>query len=71
MSDKLFALTTESIEFRCNIGSGATAEVYPAGTLVEIDSYEMESNPNFFHVSIADTDGRIHTYIDFGQVTPA
>ena len=71
MNNKLIALTTESIEFQRHIGQNAQTELLPAGTMVEIDPHEMESNPNFFHVSITDTDGRIHTYINRSQVEPA
>ena len=71
MNTKLIALTTESIEFLRNIGCRSTAELFPPGTMVEIDPYEMEANPNFFHVSITDTDGRIHAYVNRSQVTPA
>ena len=71
MNDKLIGLTTSPIQFQRNIGSRIESEMYPINTLVEIDQDEMESNPNFFHASIAGTGGRIHTYIDRDQIAPA
>ena len=67
---KLIGTTTETIEFQRHIGQHAETELLPAGTLIEIDPHEMESNPNFFHVELLDTDGRVHTYISFDQVEP-
>ena len=68
---KLIGTTTETIEFQRHIGQHAQTELLPAGTLVEINSHEMEENPNFFHVELLDTDGRVHTYISRSQVEPA
>lgn len=67
---KLIGTTTSPIQFNRNFGSRLESEMYPVNTLVEIDSREMDANPNFFHVSIAGTDGRIHAYISFDQVEP-
>lgn len=67
---KLIGTTTETIEFQRHIGQHAETELLPAGILIEIDLHEMESNPNFFHVELPDTDGRVHTYISRDQVTP-
>ena len=67
---KLTGITTETIEFQRHIGQPAETELLPAGTLIEIDPHEMESNPNFFHVELLDTDGRVHAYISFDQVEP-
>lgn len=70
MDDKLIAVTTETITFQRNTGTTENAtEVIPAGTYVELDAYEMEENPDFFHVEIAGTGGRIHTYVSIDQVT--
>lgn len=71
MSDKLIGITTSPIYFQRNIGSRIESEMYPVSTLVEIDAYEMESNPNFFHAAIAGSGGRIHAYINRDQVAPA
>ena len=71
MNGKLIGITTSPIHFKRNIGSRIESEMYPVNTLIEIDPYEMESNPNFFHASIAGTGGRIHAYINRGQVEPA
>ena len=71
MNGKLIGITTSPIHFKRNIGSRIKSEMYPVNTLIEIDPYEMESNPNFFHASIAGTSGRIHAYINRGQVEPA
>lgn len=71
MNGKLIGITTSPIHFKRNIGSRIESEMYPVNTLIEIDPYEMESNPNFFHASIAGTSGRIHAYISRDQVEPA
>ena len=71
MNAKLIALTTESINFTNNSFGTEVKDRFSVGTMVEIDQYEMESNPDFFHVSIEGTDGRIWAYVDRSRVTPA
>ena len=71
MNEKLYALTTESISFTNNSFSYQGGEEFPAGTFVEIDQYEMESNPDFFHISIDGTDGRVWAYVSMEQVACA
>ena len=68
MNTKLIALTTESINFTNNSFRKEIKDMFPVGTMVEIDQYEMESNPDFFHVSIEGTDGRIWAYVSIDQV---
>ena len=71
MNTKLIGLTTESINFTNNSFGAEVKDRFSVGTMVEIDQCEMESNPDFFHVSIEGTDGRIWAYVDRSQVTPA
>ena len=71
MNTKLIGLTTESINFTNNSFGAEAKDRFAVGTMVEIDQYEMESNPDFFHVSIEGTDGRIWAYVSMDQVTAA
>ena len=71
MKTKLIALTTESINFTNNSFRNKIKDMFPVGTMVEIDQDEMEDNPGFFHVSLEGTDGRVWAYVDRSQVTPA
>ena len=71
MNDMLYALTTESINFTNNSFGTEVKDRFAVGTMVEIDQYEMESNPDFFHVSIEGTDGRIWAYVSIDQVACA
>lgn len=71
MNTKLIALTTESINFTNNSFGNKIKDMFPVGTMVEIDQDEMEANPGFFHVSLEGTDGRVWAYVDRSQVTPA
>ena len=71
MNTKLIGLTTESINFTNNSFRKEIKGMFPVGTMVEVDQYEMESNPDFFHVSIEGTDGRIWAYVSMDQVTAA
>ena len=71
MNTKLIALTTESINFTNNRFGNKIKDMFPVGTMVEIDQDEMEANPGFFHVSLEGTDGRVWAYVDLSQVTPA
>ena len=71
MNTKLIGLTTESINFTNNSFRKDIKDMFPVGTMVEIDQGEMEANPGFFHVSLEGTDGRIWAYVSMDQVTPA
>ena len=71
MNTKLIALTTESINFTNNSVGNKIKDMFPVGTMVEIDQDEMEANPGFFHVSLEGTDGRIWAYVSWEQVTAA
>ena len=71
MNTKLIALTTESINFTNNSFGNKINDMFPVGTMVEIDQDEMEANPGFFHVSIEGTDGRVWAYVSMDQVTAA
>ena len=71
MNETLYALTAESINFTNNSFRKEVKDMFPVGTMIEIDQYEMESNPDFFHVSIEGTDGRIWAYVSIDQVTCA
>ena len=71
MNTKLIGLTTESINFTNNSCRKEIKGMFPVGTMVEIDQDEMEGNPDFFHVSIEGTDGRVWAYVSMGQVTAA
>ena len=71
MNAKLIALTTESINFTNNSFGNKIKDMFPVGTMVEIDQDEMEANPGFFHVSLEGTDGRVWAYVSMDQVTAA
>jgi hypothetical protein len=71
MDEKLYALTTQTIDFTNNTFGRQGSFDFPAGTMVEIDPYEMERNPNFFHVSLEGTDGRVWAYVSMDQVACA
>ena len=71
MNTKLIALTTESINFTNNSFGNKIKDMFPVGTMVEIDQDEMEANPGFFHASLEGTDGRVWAYVSMDQVTPA
>ena len=71
MNTKLIGLTTESINFTNNSFGNKIKDMFPVGTMVEIDQAEMEANPGFFHVSIEGTDGRVWAYVSMDQVTAA
>lgn len=71
MSNTLIGRTTESINFTNSSFRKEIKGMFPVGTMVEIDPYEMESNPDFFHVSLEGTDGRIWAYVNMEQVTAA
>ena len=71
MNKKLYALTTESISFTNNSFRKEFKGMFPVGTMVEIDQDEMESNPDFFHISIDGTDGRVWAYVSMEQVVCA
>ena len=71
MNTKLIALTTESINFTNNTFGSKIENMFPVGTMVEIDQAEMEANPGFFHISLEGTDGRVWAYVSWDQVTAA
>ena len=71
MNTKLIALTTESINFTNNTFGSKIENMFPVGTMVEIDQAEMEANPGFFHISLEGTDGRVWAYVSMDQVTAA
>ena len=71
MNTKLIALTTESINFTNNSFGNKIKDMFPVGTMVEIDQDEMEANPGFFHVSLEGADGRVWAYVSMDQVTAA
>ena len=71
MNTKLIALTTESINFTNNSFGNKIKDMFPVGTMVEIDQDEMAANPGFFHVSLEGTDGRVWAYVSMDQVTAA
>ena len=71
MNTKLIGLTTESINFTNNSFGNKIKDMFPVGTMVEIDQDEMEANPGFFHISLEGTDGRVWAYVSMDQVTAA
>lgn len=71
MNEKLIGFITESINFTNNSFRKQSKNMLPVGTYVEIDPYEMESNPDFFHVSVEGTGGRVWAYVSYDQVACA
>ena len=71
MNTKLIALTTESINFTNNSFGNKIKDMFPVGTMVEIDQDEMEANPGFFQISLEATEGRDSAYVSVDQVTSA
>ena len=71
MNTKLIGLTAESINFTNNSFGSKIENMFPVGTMVEIDQDEMGANPGFFHISLEGTDGRVWAYVSMDQVTAA
>ena len=66
----LTAVTIKALTFTRHSGQNKNTETFPAGTLVTLEQGEMESNPKFFNIQIADAHNT-QTYAAITDIAPA